>query len=235
MENKKKLFDEVIKKDVLEFITRFNKETEFDKTIDDLLYGWRILYSDVKEQCDVLLIGINPGSGEDLGARNYNLEPLDTLEYLDNRINNYELANLVKRIFVKAGLFELLENSTMKTNTKFYATYGTKELNEFEKHLSKNHKSFFDELIENNKKWMKDLIKIIHPKLIIAEGWEAYDYLNDDILTNENNDWKEIIKWKNSAVSRAWKRNDGLVLFGFSRRRGDYDIEIAKHLKQILN
>ncbi len=82
---------------------------------------------------------------------------------------------------------------------------------------------------------MKDLIKIIHPKLIIAEGWEAYDYLNDDILTNENNDWKEIIKWKNSAVSRAWKRNDGLVLFGFSRRRGDYDIEIAKHLKQILN
>ncbi len=119
MENKKKLFDEVIKKDVLEFITRFNKETEFDKTIDDLLYGWRILYSDVKEQCDVLLIGINPGSGEDLGARNYNLEPLDTLEYLDNRINNYELANLVKRIFVKAGLFELLGNSTMKTNTKF--------------------------------------------------------------------------------------------------------------------
>ncbi|MBX7226850.1 MAG: hypothetical protein K1X55_12530 [Chitinophagales bacterium] len=233
MENKKKLFDEVIKKDVLEFITRFNKETELDKTIDDLLYGWRILYSDVKEQCDVLLIGINPGSGEDLGARNYNLKPLDTLEYLDNRINNYELANLVKRIFVKVGLFEVLENSTMKTNTKFYATYGTDELNEFEYYLKQKHLELYNELMQNNKIWIKELINIIQPKIIIAEGKAAFQYLDDEIFTNENNDWTNTITW--NGVVGAWKRNDGMVLFGFSRRRGNYDNEIAEYLKQVLN
>jgi hypothetical protein len=231
MKNKKELYEE-LKQKVSVFIEEFNDKTKNDKVIDDLLCGWRILYSDIKEHCDVLLVGINPGSGEKIGARNYELDALEKLEYIDDSRNKYSLSFLVNRIFEKAGLFELLENSTMKTNTKFYASYGTDELSEFENHLAENHIELYKELMGNNKIWIKELVNIIQPKIIIAEGKAAFLYLDDEIFTNENNDWTNIITW--NGVVGAWKRNDGLVLFGFSRRRGNFDDEIAEYLKQVL-
>jgi hypothetical protein len=232
MKNKKELYEE-LKQKVSVFIEEFNDKTKNDKVIDDLLCGWRILYSDIKEQCDVLLIGINPGSGEEIGARNYELDALDKLEYIDDSRNKYGLSYLVNRIFEIMDAKSILVNSTMKTNTKFYATYGVDELSEFENHLADNYKELYVELMENNKVWLKELVKIIQPKIIIAEGKAAFQYLDDEIYTNENNDWHILLKWNN--VAGAWKRNDGLVLFGFSRRRGNFDNEIAENLKQILN
>jgi hypothetical protein len=231
MEIKKERF-RILKEDVEKFILKFNEITNDDKIIDELLCGWRILYSDIKEQCDVLLIGINPGSGENIGARNYELDALEKLEYIDDSRNKYGLSYLVKRIFENADLFEVLENSTMKTNTKFYGTYGTDELNEFEYYLKQKHLELYNELMQNSKIWIKELINIIQPKIIIAEGKGAFQYLDDEIFTNENNDWTNVITW--NGVAGAWKKNDGLVLFGFSRRRGNFDDEIAKYLKQVL-
>ncbi|MBK7505393.1 MAG: hypothetical protein IPI52_10120 [Bacteroidetes bacterium] len=56
-----------IKNDVQVFIDKFNSVTKNDVIVEELLQGWRILYSNIIEDCKVLLVGINPGSGEDIG------------------------------------------------------------------------------------------------------------------------------------------------------------------------
>lgn len=221
-----------IKNDVQEFIDKFNSVTKDDVIVEEFLQGWRILYSNIIEDCKVLLVGINPGSGEDIGTRNYELDPLESLEYLDNRRNNYSLANLVKTIFLKAELFDVLENSAMKINTKFYATYGVNEIKGFEKHLAEHFKEIYSELMEKNEKWITKLVNIVNPKIVIAEGWEAFHFLDDKIFTNENKEWICIKPWNN--VVGVWKRNDGLIFFGFTRRRGNFENEIAENLKLLI-
>ncbi|MBL0080696.1 MAG: hypothetical protein IPP53_16805 [Bacteroidetes bacterium] len=54
----------------------------------------------------------------------------------------------MKTIFLKAELFDVLENSTMKINTKhFYATYGVNEIKAFENHLAEHFKELYSELM----------------------------------------------------------------------------------------
>ncbi len=222
-----------LKKDVQEFIDKFNDITKKDVIVEELLQGWRILYSNIIEDCKVLLVGINPGRGEGIGTRNYELEPLEILEYIDDTRNKYRLASLIKNIFIECNAFDLLTKQTMKINTKFYSTIGTNELFEIEKHVHNIYPNLYNEMMKNNTIWLDDLInKIIQPKLIIAEGKSAFDFLDNEVYPNINNDWTNILVWNGSAG--AWKRNDGLLLFGFSRSWDNSAIEIAKHLEPIL-
>jgi len=235
MTSKLEKYNELIKSDVEKFIIKFNKITKNDPLIEELLHGWRILYSNIMDDCKVLLVGINPGKGEDIGTRNYEIEPLEKLEYVDDERNKYGLARSVNHIFNEANKIDLLSKYTMKTNVYYFATANSNNIYEFIDHLKINYKELFTEIEQKTIIWTKLLIEeIAQPKLIIAEGIIAYRYLYDEVFTGIP--YQDLSKI--GSIVPAWKKlNDNKIFIGF-RRNGfgginnldDVISEISKYL-----
>lgn len=227
---------ENIEDEVKKFIFLLNNVIGENKEITSLLLGWKIFYSPIVSNPEILFIGINPGGGDPGKPFQYYNEEHKTLEYLDNKRNDYMLAKNTKKIFSSINKINLLENA-VKMNTKFYATVGVAEMKVFEDFLLINHKELYNQLITNNKKWTKKLIEIINPKNIICEGKSAFDFMDD--LYDDGDNWTKTLDYDTNKYCGNFKRkSDGMNLFGYTRRIGLSDDElqnnIAPELSKIL-
>ena len=138
------------------------------------------------------------------------------------------LAKNTKKIFHKNNQLHLLQNA-VKMNTKFYATVGIGELKIFEDFLYKNHCELYIQLLQNNKKWTKEIIEIINPENIICEGKSAFDFMDD--LYDDGDNWIKSLDYNTNKYCGNFKRiSDGMNLFGYSRRMGLSDDEIFNHI-----
>jgi len=219
---------ETIENEVRDFALLLKKAIGENKEITSLLLGWKIFYSPIVINSKIVFIGINPGGGDTGNPFVYYNEEHKIIEYLDDERNDYMLAKNTKKIFNKIDKFNLLEN-TVKMNTKFYATVGVGEMKIFEDFLYRNHRELYNHLIENNKKWTKELIAIINPENIICEGKSAFDFMDD--LYDDGDNWTKTLDYDTNKYCGNFKRkSDGMNLFGYTRRKGLSDEELLNKI-----
>jgi uracil-DNA glycosylase len=170
---------ETIENEVQELHRKILVECEKNEKVKNLYKGCQIFFSPFRERANAMVIGINPGAGyaNTEGKIVEKFSPLETYE------ENYNLAQEIKMCFRNAGKENIFE-TTLATNTFFFATKGTKEWDEFLNSLPKNLK---DEIEKKSKIWLKALIDIVSPKIIVCAGTTAFGELEksypDDMKT----------------------------------------------------
>lgn len=151
-------------------VEEFYKISDVNDEINDLAYGWRIFFSPLIFNPNIMFIGINPGSGWEGVDIEYNDKK--HIEYLDG---NFRIANETKAVFKKAGCYNLLEES-VKINYYFLSTYNVQCLDKILQLMNTNYRADYTKIFESRSRdWTSRLIKIINPKIIICEGKYAFD------------------------------------------------------------
>jgi hypothetical protein len=218
----KKIYNETIKKEVEIFSNIVNKTIENNLEIKDLNKGWRVFYSPLKFQPEILFIGINPGAGMEGIDLDYFEDdlPIEFLAYESENGNliesTYNLASQTKALFAMAGKLSALENS-VKTNYFYLTTSREKDLYIITEFLGRNINSkenLGNLLFDNSFKWTMQLIELIKPKLIICEGNQAYKNVGNMLSTKYNGangiENNEFSYWEYPKLNTAilgYKRN----------------------------
>ena len=155
------------------------------------------------------------------------------VDYNDKN-NNYSLARNTMSLFNEMKLYNLLEKNSVKVNSKFYATKDVWSMLAFEKLLQSEHIELYDELMKLNKDWLTRIIKYVNPKVIICEGVKSFSYLDEEIYADTEG-WTEDLKYEENKICGYYRREDGLILFGYSRSPKYFNNNyIAGHLKPLL-
>lgn len=208
----KKIQDEV-KNYYLELETKNNEN-----------FGCKIFYSNLSEQTDILIIGINPGTGDDNTDKDVCL--MDDFQYF--YLENNSLAKDTLEVFDKAGYLDKLkklnaENKIVKTNMYYILTKNTIKLDNY---INLFGQSFRDKHID----WTNRIINLYKPKLIIYEG---KTYLRDDCPPSET------IKIENIGDIIRYNFKDNITGLMYSRSFPNAGIkgkdEFAKILKHELD
>lgn len=161
-----------------------NSYKNWEQQIGNKDIFYKVFFSKFSYNADILFIGINPGAGED-GIKCS--EPLPKFEYIDEIVNNYSLAQETLKVFEMAGYPNLLKeldekNKVVKTNFFFNITPENTDLDSFRNETLGSLKF---EFYEKSKDWIKTMIKLTNPKIIICEGAYAYKD-NIECSINEN-------------------------------------------------
>jgi uracil-DNA glycosylase len=171
---------EAIENEARELHGKILAECEKNEKLKDLYKGCQMFFSPFREKADAMIIGINPGAGyaNTEGRIVEKFSPLETYE------ENYNLAQEIKMCFRNAGKENIFETA-LATNIFFFATKGTKEWEEFLKNLPNNLR---DEIKNKSKIWLKALIEIVSPKIIVCAGTTVFEKLEsypDDMKTTQ--------------------------------------------------
>ena len=162
---------ESLQKEVIEVNEKILSLCEQNSKLKELYKGCQIYFSPLVKNPDLMLIGINPGSGFYKANKNQIVQKFEPLEKYEE---GYDLAQEVKcgvfRHFGREDIF----NSTFKTNVYFFATDNVDRLKCLLKLFPED---FRIEVKEKSIKWLKEFITLISPKLILCEGHTAFDYV----------------------------------------------------------
>jgi hypothetical protein len=159
---------------LIDEIKVFEEKLESDESLIKIKQryykGIQVLFSPLIFKPKFLFIGINPGVGyfKFYGKNVKRFEPLQHFEYLHY---NYQLASETKKVFNKAKLSNELAES-VKTNCYFFSTATEKQLHGFLSHLKYDYNIY-----KKSRRWLKELVDIIQPQIIICEGKGAFDEL----------------------------------------------------------
>jgi hypothetical protein len=162
---------ENLQKEVIEVNKKILSLCEKNYTIKELYKGCQIYFSPLVRNPDLMLIGINPGSGFYKANKNQIVQKFEPLEKYDE---GYDLAQEVKcGVFRHLGR-ENIFNSTFKTNVYFFSTDNADKLKNFLKLLPEDLRIL---LKQKSIIWLKEIIKLVSPKLILCEGHTVFYYL----------------------------------------------------------
>ena len=188
----------------------YNQKIKEHEVAKNLFFGYKVWYSPIILNPKILIIGINPGIGEQTINKNINFKESINFEYLAS-IPNYRLANQIKNVFREAGIFELLETQTVKTN--FYHNI-IKDQKSIKYGLDLIEKKLSHQYENESKQIIFDLISIIKPKYIVCEGKSTYDKIVKLYDVKGNSVWEN-----NCGLSQI--KNPDMTIFGCSRRRNN--------------
>lgn len=218
---------EIIQKEVKTLADKIIKLTETDEQLKHLYKGTQIYMSPIQIKPEIMFLGINPGAGHYKHTNNtpsYKFEPQDKIDYIDGE---YKLADDWKYVFndEKINYIDALKYA-FKTNCFYFATENSTDL---QKLIRLSTKYLKNEIIESSKKWTKKMIELVSPKILICEGFTAFNYLKGFMGVELKICEEETIQaGKNCKCARI---ND-IVVFGFARRMDstfrDIDIVIDK-------
>lgn len=167
-----------LQNEIKKYYQKLSKEENLlNDYFDNLDLSWhteiyyKVFFSKMSFDTDILFIGINPGGGEEWCSP----QALKRFEYLEY---NYTLARETKKVFELANYEYLLEkldenNKIVKTNLYYLVTENKKQLDHFIYNVlsEKQRKEF----IENHEIWTTKIIELSDPKIIIYEGQSAFD------------------------------------------------------------
>jgi hypothetical protein len=173
-----------------------------NKELDILYKGCQIYYSPFVKNPDLMIIGINPGDGY---YRQHNkivqkFEPVSDYEDLGS------MTNYLDNLFIKLGKQETFLNSFV-TNTCFFSTHDEKSLDDL---LYKLPKELSIEIRQKSIKWIKEMIAIISPKLILCSASRSFDFLRDNFKDN-------FVLIQNKGTVFEGKINN-IPIVGYNRR-----------------
>jgi uracil-DNA glycosylase len=122
--------------------------------------GYAIFYSPVLYNPKIMIIGYNPGGGNNSFNENDQLAPPMEHDYL---ISNYRLATNMKKIFAAAGMLDEFGN-TVKLNLIFFRSRRADDLQ------NRNLIEFCNERVTM-------IIAELNPETIITEGFKTFSKL----------------------------------------------------------
>jgi hypothetical protein len=192
---------ESLQNEVRELHAKILAECGKTAALKELYKGCQIYYNKLYPRQDVMLLGINPGSG----FRKKNNKIVEIFEPLVDE--NFDLAAEVKSVFEKPGKTGLYEKS-FRTNCYFFATDSENKLRQLINLLPGELRT---ELDAESRRWVKTLIAGISPKIIICEGFSAYRRLLSIFYPHsgreniEDGEYTKIAKIENRIVL-AFKR-----------------------------
>ena len=208
-------YEAEIKPEVEALASEIGQAISHNTSIEAYHKGWRVFFSPVFHNPKVLLIGINPGGGQ-AGVEDYEFWDESYLfEYVNPEENNYALARETNAVFAEAGLTEILQHSTVKTNFFFLSTTELADLYQITTFLGRgsntNQEFLGDKFFRKSYQWTKHLIDIIQPEVIVCEGKEAYKNVTDLYPEFGEYDWQGECGY---TVVPSQK----LVIIGYNRR-----------------
>ena len=164
------------------------EECKVNEKLKALYKGCQIFYSPLRINPDVLFIGLNPGAGYARANQKQIVENFEPLE-------KYELNILSEEVLIcfrEAGIKDIFDNA-VATNGRFFATDGSEELKSFIANLPEALRQTVKDM---SLIWIKKLIEIIKPKMIMCLGNESFDYLHDNVYRDE----MTVIENKNNPL-----------------------------------
>lgn len=197
---------EALAKDISEALLK-------DESVRSFYHGWRVMFSPMFKNPDILIIGINPGNGQS-GVEDWSFWPEDELFEYINTGYNFALARETKEVFERAGLSSTLEKSTVKTNYFYLST--TKEadlyiITDYLKSIATNNDSLRETFFAKSAHWTKKFIDITNPRIILCEGKSAYNNVTDLFPEYGEYDWQNDCGY--TIVPK-----DNIVIIGYGRR-----------------
>ena len=230
---------ETLQNEVDQLAQRIEEICKTDTEVNELYKGTHIYLSPLKEQMDLMFIGINPGAGSfnHCGVKPHNVTPPEKSEF---ETEEYQLQNEWKTIFGPSKVnsqnqvtLETLNNLDLlyngfKTNCSFIATEDSSQLKKLKTRLKYQYKIDLD---KEEKRWIQTLIGYVDPKLIICEGFEAFSTLQNMYAAD-----KFIITEQNSPTKKIAYLNSYLPVLGFKRNHSIFcDIqEVADTISEFL-
>jgi len=152
-------------------------ECQKNEKIKALYKGCQIFFSPFKKNPDVLFIGINPGPGYANANNGKIVENFEPLEKYGINV----LSEEVLICFREAGKGNIFDNA-VATNGRFFATDGSEALKSFIANLPENLR---EKVKTMSAKWIRSLIEIIEPRMIMCLGNESFDFLRDNVYPKE--------------------------------------------------
>jgi|GEM_PF-2795097 len=185
----------------------YNQKIIENNVARDKFHGFKVWYSPFILEPKILIIGINPGIGEQTPDKKINFKESLEFEYLPD-IPKYTLANEIKTVFSEAGLLEVLQKQTVKTN---YYHIISKKQSDIKYGLESIDKNLYHQYEKDTKEIIIELISIVKPKYIVCEGKSIYDRVINLF------DAKEKSIWQNDSGFTIIN-NPEIMVFGCSRR-----------------
>jgi hypothetical protein len=208
---------------VVKYLNELKVIIDSNEKSQNLYNGFYLWDSKLIINPEVMFIGINPGDGNPKNNKSMKFEPeyqMSYLEYLNGENDSYTLARDTVELFQSVGfennrLKNFLNEKTIKTNFHFIITKNLSTIKECLSYIGK-----YNEFIKKSFEFIGELIQIIKPKLIIAEGKYSFDMLKEFYTPDEYE-----YKWENDCGSLIIK-NEKFDIIGYSRSH-------LKHLEVI--
>ena len=182
-----------------------------EEEIDENLY-YKIFFSKMSFNADILFIGINPGGGEYC----CDTSPLEEFEYLEAG-PDYQLGYNTKKAFILAGYENLLQdldkaNKVVKTNLYYLVTKNVSHLESFERNIPFDTR---DNFLKNHVQWTHKIIQLCQPKLIIFEGKELDKHcppFSSETVSIEVSETCHRYIFKNGSYGLLYSRHGSTIL-----------------------
>jgi|TARA_R100000501_G_C2615954_1_gene109555 hypothetical protein len=189
--------------------------------IQSLYKGCQLLFSPLIQRPKILLIGFNSGGGyfNWHGEIVEEFQPMKALEYY---LNTHPLAEQTKSLFSQAGREEDLQHYTVKTNFYYWATDNVADFNRLMQLLPEE---LSRKVFHMARVWTKQLLDALQPKLIIAEGFKAFDEI--EVL------FPEKVGFEKEESLRYFEIPGGTKVLGYKRNQGS--IIGKKEVKGAIN
>lgn len=212
----------IMKPEIKLFHSEVMEKLNTNEEVKKLYCGWKVWFSPIIDEPEILFIGINPGQGE---GGDLTLEPDGELQYIYDK-SNWPLKNDTLEVFKELEDIVDLGNC-IKTNYYYLATKdsSTDNFEPLTKFLGreKGNNGLGDRFFKNSKKWTRQILNIIKPKLIICEGKQAFNLVTeyaleikmetngDDVYTTYNKTLGTNILGYNREWKRAGIKNKSLL------------------------
>jgi hypothetical protein len=196
-------------------------ECKNNDALKEVYKGCQIYYNKLYPQQDIMLLGINPGSG----YWRANSKIVESFEPLVDE--NFDLAVEVKSVFEKINKLDLYEKS-FRTNCYFFSTDNETKLKQFVKLVSKELRAEID---AKSRQWIKMMVVGVSPKIIICQGISTYHRLlsifNPDREIMEEGEFTRIAKIDGKIVL-AFKRM--YCYFYSTKSKQDFVDKLRKYI-----
>lgn len=231
--NPEEFYSAHIKPEIQELCILINPLLSRAKNENENYSGWKVWYSDVFYNPDILFIGINPNDiteysytgkqSEQSFGFNIQLDPEEDFQY--NSDEHFKLASDTRAAFEKAGVDM---GRSIKTNYYYLGTNNVLTLGDLYKDIGEELNQQFR---KKSAEWTKKIIEIIAPKIIICEGVSAFDSVIQHALKSE----KEKFKYDqgNGGIKKIIYGN--IPIIGYGRKYSnmlDSD-DLVEELKEL--
>jgi hypothetical protein len=159
-----------LKNEVTAFYRLVKDELSPIENYNEFYKGYKMFLSPVSYDPDIFFIGINPGNGES------NIEDVEEREQFEYLQWDFTLAKETRATFAMIDQSHMLSGNVIKTNFYYMITNNEPEIYST---IGKLNEGLRTQFYENTKRWTKELIEILQPKIIICEGKQAFDQIVD--------------------------------------------------------
>jgi hypothetical protein len=205
-------YDQRIRPEIDALVAEVAAAVAKNPAVQPFYKGWRVFFGPVLSRPKVLLVGINPGNGQEGIVDTEFWGPDLPFEYT---AYSYTLARESKEAFAAAGLDGVFADATMKTNYCFLSTTRADELEQLTDGLGRSadgQEDLGQKVYRKSDEWTLRLLALLQPQVVVCEGKTAYDWVRRLLEASAEENWD-----KASECGYAQFPEHSFTLIGYSR------------------